>query len=84
VTAFFEKFRLLLWGLAAGVVGLYLYGLFLGLYSPLQLGLLSAVCLALIILFGIHELRLRRELRAGTYHDEYASETHAAKERRGF
>ena len=84
VTVFFEKFRLFLWGLAGIVIGLYLYGLLLGLYGPLELGLLSFVCLALIVLFGIHELRLRRELRAGTYHDEYASETHAAKERRGF
>lgn len=84
MAAFFEKFRLLLWGLAGIVIGLYLYGLILGLYAPLELGLLSAVCLALIVLFAIHELRLRRELRAGTHHDEYASETHAARERRGF
>jgi membrane protein implicated in regulation of membrane protease activity len=84
VTAFFEKFRLLLWGLAGIMIGLYLYGLFLGLYGALQLGLLSVLCLALIVLFAIHELRLRRELQAGTHHDEYASETHAAKERRGF
>ena len=81
---FFARFRLFLWGLAAGVIGLYLYGLFLGIYGPLELGLLSAACLALIVLFTIHELRLRRELRAGTHHDEYAKETHAAKERRGF
>jgi hypothetical protein len=84
VTVFFEKFRLFLWALAGIVIGLYLYGLFLGLYEPLELGLLSFLCLALIVLFAIHEFRLRRELRAGTHHDEYASETHAAKERRGF
>jgi hypothetical protein len=80
----FERFRLLLWALAGAVIGLYLYGLFLGLYGPLELGLLSVVCLALILLFAVHELRLRRELRAGTHHDEYAREGHDARERRGY
>jgi len=74
----------LLWALAGILIGLYLYGLFLGLYGALELGLLSVFCLVLIVLFAIHELRLRRELRAATHHDEYARETHAAKERRGF
>lgn len=84
MTSFFERFRLLLWALAAAVIGFYVYGLVLGLYSPLELGLLSVVSLALIVLFTIHELRLRRELREGKFHDEYAHEGHDARERRGF
>ena len=83
-SSFFERFRLLLWALAAAVIGFYIYGLFLGLYGPLELGLLSVVSLSLIVLFTIHELRLRRELREGKYHDEYAREGHDARERRGF
>jgi len=75
---------LLLWALAAAVIGFYVYGLLLGLYGPLELGLLSVVSLSLIVLFTIHELRLRRELREGKYHDEYAQEGHDARERRGF
>jgi hypothetical protein len=84
LASFFERFRLLLWGLAAAVIGLYIYGLILGVYGPLELGLLSVVCLALIVLFTIHELRLRRELRKGKFHDEYAREGHDARERRGY
>ncbi len=84
LASLFERFRLLLWALAAAVIGLYIYGLFLGLYGPLELGLLSVVSLSLIVLFTIHELRLRRELRKGKYHDEYAREGHDARERRGY
>jgi membrane protein implicated in regulation of membrane protease activity len=84
LASFFERFRLLLWALAAAVIGFYFYGLFLGLYGPLELGLLSVVSLSLIVLFTIHELRLRRELRKGKYHDEYAREGHDARERRGY
>ena len=84
LASFFERFRLLLWALAAAVIGFYIYGLILGLYGPLELGLLSVVSLSLIVLFTIHELRLRRELREGKYHDEYAREGHDARERRGY
>ena len=84
LASFFERFRLLLWALAAAVIGFYIYGLILGLYGPLELGLLSVVSLALIVLLTIHELRLRRELRKGKYHDEYAREGHDARERRGY
>ena len=41
MASFSERFRLLLWALAAAVIGFYIYGLILGLYGPLELGLLS-------------------------------------------
>jgi TRAP-type C4-dicarboxylate transport system permease large subunit len=84
MASFSERFRLLLWALAAAVIGFYIYGLILGLYGPLELGLLSVVSLALIVLFTIRELRLRPELREGKFHDEYAREGHDARERRGY
>ena len=37
MASFFERFRLLLWALAAAVIGFYIYGLILGLYGPLEL-----------------------------------------------
>jgi hypothetical protein len=74
MASFSERFRLLLWALAAAVIGFYIYGLILGLY----------VSLALIVLFTIRELRLRPELREGKSHDEYAREGHDARERRGY
>jgi hypothetical protein len=82
MASFSERFRLLLWALAAAVIGFYIYGLILGLYGPLELGLLSVVSLALIVLFTIRELR--PELREGKSHDEYAREGHDARERRGY
>ena len=30
-----ERFRVFFWVLAAGILGMYLYGLFLGIYGPL-------------------------------------------------
>ena len=77
--ATFERFRVLFWVVAAAVIGFYLYGLFLGIYGPFELGLLSFISLALLVLFTIHEMRLRRELR---HHPREVD--HTDKERRGF
>ena len=76
----FARFRVAFWALTAGVIALYLYGLFAGVYSPLQLGALSFVCLALMLLFVIHEIRLRREMRRHPPH----TYDHADRERRGW
>ena len=65
--------------LTAGILGMYFYGLFLGIYGPLELGALSFICLGLLVLFSIHEILLRRELRE---HPRDASR--GDKERRGF
>jgi uncharacterized membrane protein len=75
----FERFRVAFWVFSAGVVGLYLYGLVWQAYSPLQLGALSVVCLALLALFVVHEVMLRRDLR-----NHPREVDHADKERRGF
>jgi hypothetical protein len=75
----FERFRVAFWVAAAAITGFYLYGLFLGIYAPLELGLLSFTCLTLLVLFTIHEVLLRRELR-----NHPREVDHADKERRGF
>jgi hypothetical protein len=80
VADLFERFRVAFWALTAGVLGLYLYGLFIGIYGPLELGLLSFVCIALLVLFAIHEVRLRREMRRHPPH----TFDHADRERRGW
>lgn len=76
----FEKFRVVFWALVAGVVGLYLFGLFLGVYSPLELGVLSIFCLALLVAFAIHEVQLRRARRLHPPHEL----DHTDRERRGW
>jgi hypothetical protein len=75
----FAKFRVGFWVFSAGIIGLYLYGLVWGAYSPLELGALSAVCLTLLALFVFHEVRLRIEL-----HRHPREVDHTDKERRGF
>lgn len=76
--ALLDNLRVAFWVLATGVVVLYVYGLVLGVYSPLQLGLLSVVCLALIVGLAIHEVRLRKALKEDPHRD------HTDRERRGW
>jgi hypothetical protein len=75
----FERFRVAFWVSAAGLLGLYLYGLVWGAYGPLELGLLSVICVTLLVLFIYHEVRLRVEL-----HRHPREVDHTDKERRGF
>jgi hypothetical protein len=75
----FARFRVAFWVASAGILGLYLYGLAWGAYSPLELGVLSVVCVALLVLFVFHEVRLRLEI-----HRHPREVDHTDKERRGF
>ena len=75
----FERFRVAFWVFAAGIIGLYLYGLVWRAYSPLELGVLSVICLSLLGLFVAHEVMLRRDLRR-----QPRQVDHTDKERRGF
>ena len=75
----FERFRVAFWVFTAGIVALYLYGLIWRAYSPLELGLISVVCLTLLPLFAVHEVLLRRELR-----NHRREPDHSHRERRGF
>ena len=52
----FATFRVAFWVFSAGIICLYLYGLFFQAYTPLQLGLLSFVCIGLLVLFVFHEV----------------------------
>ena len=77
----FGRFRVAFWACSAGIVGLYIYGLVWGAYSPLALGggLLSIACLALLVLFAFHEIHIRREMRKHRHEMD-----HSDRERRGF
>ena len=77
----FGRFRVAFWAFSAGIVGLYVYGLVWGAYSPLDLGggILSFICLTLLVLFIIHEVLLRREMRLHRHDMD-----HSDRERRGF
>ena len=75
----FAKFRIAFWVFSAGVIGLYIDGLVWGAYTPLQLGVLSVVCLVLLPLFVFHEIRLRIDLQR---HPREVD--HTDRERRGF
>ena len=75
----FERFRVAFWMFSGGLLALYIYGLLWRAYSPLELGLISVVCVTLLVLFAFHEVRLRLEL-----HRHPREVDHADKERRGF
>jgi hypothetical protein len=77
----FARFRIAFWAFSAGIVGLYLYGLAWGAYSPLALGggLLSIACLTLLALFTVHEVQVRRQR-----HEHRGELNRADRERRGW
>jgi hypothetical protein len=77
----FGRFRVAFWAFSAGLVGLYVYGLVWRAYSPLELGggVLSIICLTLLVLFIFHEVHLRREMRLHRHDTD-----HSDRERRGF
>jgi hypothetical protein len=77
--AAFARFRVFFWVLTAGIVGMYVYGLALGIYAPLELGLLSFLCLGLLVGFSVHEILLHREQQANPQRTDRAD-----KERRGW
>lgn len=75
----FARLRVILWTLTGGVVALYLVGLFMGVYGPLELGAMSVLCIVLLVIFTVHEVRLRRALDR-----DRALLDHTDRERRGW
>jgi TRAP-type C4-dicarboxylate transport system permease large subunit len=72
----------LLAGLA--YLGFYVYGIVMGVFSPLEMvgfTIIAAICLAA---FVIHSVRFRRALSDPRQHDAIMREAHVYRERRGF
>jgi uncharacterized membrane protein len=72
----------LLAGLA--YLGFYVYGIVMGVFSPVAMigfTIIAAVCLTAFI---IHSVRFRRALKDPRQHDAIMREAHIYRERRGF
>ncbi len=72
--------------LAAAYLGFYVYGIILGVFSPVEIPLFTVVALVLSAFLVIYSLRVARSYRArkNDPNDEMMRELHALKERRGF
>ncbi len=70
------------WALSAGVIGLYLFGLLMGAFSPGQLWAWTALVIVLGVLSVRHSITVRRALREGD--PELRRAEGRARESRGF
>ena len=69
---------------ALGYLGFYVYGLVMGVFSPIEMvgfTIIAAVCLGA---FVVHSVRLRRALKDPSQHDAIMRNAHVYRERRGF
>ena len=69
---------------ALAYLGFYVYGIVMGVFSPIEMigfTIIAALCLAA---FVVHSVRYRRALRDPRQHDAIMREAHVYRERRGF
>jgi len=81
VTGTLSRLALLL-GLA--YLGFYVYGLIMGVFSPLELWGFTVLALVFAAAFVVHMVRLRRAMRTPGAHEQLMREAHVYRERRGF
>ena len=78
--------QIVFWIAALAVICFYAAGLMMNVFSPLDMWALTAVVVALGVLFGVHQYRLSRVLRDhdAPGHDEYMRELNHRREKRGW
>jgi hypothetical protein len=69
---------------AMGYLGFYVYGLVMGVFSPLELAGFSLVAVGCLAAVVVHSLRLRRAMRTRGEHEALMRQAHYYRERRGF
>ena len=73
------------WLIALGYLGLYLYGLFLGVFSPGELIGFTLLAIAIAVAFAVHVVRYRWEMaRFGGADDPLTRKVRRGRETRGF
>lgn len=70
--------------LALAYLGFYVYGLILGVFSPVELWGFTILALVFTAAFIVHIVRLRRAMRTPGAHEKLMREAHVYRERRGF
>jgi TRAP-type C4-dicarboxylate transport system permease large subunit len=81
-----SRFRPAILATGLGIVALYVFALMLGAFGPSELPAISVVVALVLVMFAVHAMRLRRELREPNApgHDELMRSLHKLRERRGF
>jgi hypothetical protein len=82
--ALVSRFGLLLVVGGLGYLGFYVYGIVLGVFSPLELIGFTALAVLFTGIFVIHLVRVRRAMRTPEQGAEIMREAHVHRERRGF
>jgi TRAP-type C4-dicarboxylate transport system permease large subunit len=67
-----------------GYLGFYVYGLIMGVFSPLELWGFTILAIVFAAAFIVHTIRLRRLMRTPGGHEAMMRDAHVYRERRGF
>lgn len=79
-----SRFGLLIVVAGLAYLGFYVYGVVLGVFSPVQLIGFTALAFVFTGLFVVHMVRVRRAMRTPEQRAEMMREAHVYRERRGF
>ena len=79
-----SRFGLLFVVAGLGYLGFYVYGVVLGVFSPVELIGFTLLALVFTGLFVVHIMRVRRAMRTPEQRAEIMREAHVYRERRGF
>jgi hypothetical protein len=69
---------------ALGYLGFYVYGLVMGVFTPLELVGFTLAAIGCLAAFIVYSLRLRRAMRTPGEHEAMMRQAHIHRERRGF
>jgi TRAP-type C4-dicarboxylate transport system permease large subunit len=69
---------------ALGYLGFYVYGIVMGVFSPLEMFGFTIIAVLCVAAFVIHAVRYQRALKDPQKHDDIMREAHVYRERRGF
>lgn len=69
---------------ALGYLGFYVYGLVMGVFSPLELFGFTILAAVFAAAFVVHLVRIRRAMKTPGQHEAIMREAHVFRERRGF
>lgn len=69
---------------ALGYLGFYVYGLIMGVFSPIELLGFTILAVVFAAAYIVHALRLRRAMKTAGQHEALMREAHVYRERRGF
>lgn len=78
-----SRLTIVFWLLALGYLGLYVYGLVMGVFSPGEMVGFTVVAVVIAVLYAVRVIRVRRAMRDHN-HDELMKGVHHSRETMGF